>query len=297
MILTEYSAKLLKKPDQCRAVYACSHLFWVDNEDGVKDGERVFLCLKRVLGIANVAQKMVNVTKGSNGSVMFFEILNNTIRYIQSQKEKDKGGAQSGRNLRRSSVIGSPTEDSWAEGLELASTINYQFQEPLNPGAPFRMRNFEGPAVSQPAQSRFQFSFQHLLFNSFSRIEHSRSCKLLGNVLISRVPPATRMAAKNQLTNEVVIHNPLSRVPPATPMAVAARNQIADHEKVSKMRSITPPASSIGKQFLNSKINGSKSFTTVKAEYRNPFETTGKDQILPDPLHAQTNRSRAHTDL
>ncbi|KAJ6336765.1 hypothetical protein OIU76_006607 [Salix suchowensis] len=36
---TGHSAKLLKKPDQCRAVYACSHLFWVD-QDGIKDGER-----------------------------------------------------------------------------------------------------------------------------------------------------------------------------------------------------------------------------------------------------------------
>lgn len=36
----QYSAKLLKKPDQCRAVYACSHLFWVEDQDGVKDGER-----------------------------------------------------------------------------------------------------------------------------------------------------------------------------------------------------------------------------------------------------------------
>ncbi|CAI9785655.1 unnamed protein product [Fraxinus pennsylvanica] len=38
---TGYSAKLLKKPDQCRAVYACSHLFWVDDQDGIKDGERL----------------------------------------------------------------------------------------------------------------------------------------------------------------------------------------------------------------------------------------------------------------
>ncbi|XP_028547378.1 vacuolar protein sorting-associated protein 35B-like, partial [Dendrobium catenatum] len=37
---TGYSAKLLKKPDQCRAIYACSHLFWVENQDGIKDGER-----------------------------------------------------------------------------------------------------------------------------------------------------------------------------------------------------------------------------------------------------------------
>lgn len=40
--LGQYSAKLLKKPDQCRAVYACSHLFWVDDQDGIKDGERCF---------------------------------------------------------------------------------------------------------------------------------------------------------------------------------------------------------------------------------------------------------------
>ncbi|GKD47035.1 vacuolar protein sorting-associated protein 35B-like protein isoform X2, partial [Tanacetum coccineum] len=55
---TGYSAKLLKKPDQCRAVYACSHLFWVDDQDGIKDGERVLLCLKRALRIANAAQQM-----------------------------------------------------------------------------------------------------------------------------------------------------------------------------------------------------------------------------------------------
>ena len=36
----QYSAKLLKKPDQCRAVYACSHLFWVDDQENMKDGER-----------------------------------------------------------------------------------------------------------------------------------------------------------------------------------------------------------------------------------------------------------------
>ena len=39
----QYSARLLKKPDQCRAVYACSHLFWVDDIDGIKDGERQLL--------------------------------------------------------------------------------------------------------------------------------------------------------------------------------------------------------------------------------------------------------------
>ena len=36
----QYSAKLLRKPDQCRAVYACSHLFWVEGEGGTRDAER-----------------------------------------------------------------------------------------------------------------------------------------------------------------------------------------------------------------------------------------------------------------
>ncbi|KAI3746648.1 hypothetical protein L6452_09087 [Arctium lappa] len=59
----QYSTKLLKKPDQFRVVYACSHLLWVEDQDGVKDGKRVLLCLKRAIRIANVAQQMANVTK------------------------------------------------------------------------------------------------------------------------------------------------------------------------------------------------------------------------------------------
>lgn len=46
----QYSAKLLKKPDQCRAVYACSHLFWVDDQDGMKDGERFSALLLKITG-------------------------------------------------------------------------------------------------------------------------------------------------------------------------------------------------------------------------------------------------------
>ncbi|XP_021759497.1 vacuolar protein sorting-associated protein 35B-like [Chenopodium quinoa] len=81
---TGYSAKLLKKPDQCRAVYACSHLFWADDQDGVRDGERVLLCLKRALKIANAAQQMANATRGSGGSVMLFiEILNKYLYFFE----------------------------------------------------------------------------------------------------------------------------------------------------------------------------------------------------------------------
>ncbi|GFY88039.1 vacuolar protein sorting-associated 35A-like protein [Actinidia rufa] len=81
---TGYSAKLLKKPDQCRAVYACSHLFWVDDSDSIKDGERVLLCLKRALRIANAAQQMSNATRGSSGSVtLFIEILNKYLYFFE----------------------------------------------------------------------------------------------------------------------------------------------------------------------------------------------------------------------
>jgi vacuolar protein sorting-associated protein 35 len=81
---TGYSAKLLKKPDQCRAVYACSHLFWVEEGSGVKDGERVLLCLKRALRIANAAQQMSSATRGSNGPMtLFVEILNKYLYYFE----------------------------------------------------------------------------------------------------------------------------------------------------------------------------------------------------------------------
>lgn len=81
---TGYSAKLLKKPDQCRAVFACSHLFWADDQDGVRDGERVLLCLKRALKIANAAQQMANATRGSGGSViLFIEILNKYLYFFE----------------------------------------------------------------------------------------------------------------------------------------------------------------------------------------------------------------------
>ncbi|GAB2226264.1 hypothetical protein Droror1_Dr00022065 [Drosera rotundifolia] len=81
---TGYSAKLLKKPDKCRAVYVCSHLFWTSDPDGVRDGERVLLCLKRALKIADAAQHMANVTRGSSGSVtLFIEILNKYLYFFE----------------------------------------------------------------------------------------------------------------------------------------------------------------------------------------------------------------------
>jgi len=53
---TGYSAKLLKKPDQCRSVYTCAHLFWDDSAEELCDGANVLACLKRALKMANATQ-------------------------------------------------------------------------------------------------------------------------------------------------------------------------------------------------------------------------------------------------
>ncbi|KAG2254343.1 hypothetical protein Bca52824_084479 [Brassica carinata] len=77
---TRYSANILEKPDQCRAIYACSHLFWVYDIYGIRDGERVLLFLKRALRIAIEAQEMAKATRGSTGPVtLFVEILNKSV--------------------------------------------------------------------------------------------------------------------------------------------------------------------------------------------------------------------------
>ncbi|CAN0906197.1 Vacuolar protein sorting-associated protein 35B [Linum grandiflorum] len=129
---TGYSAKLLKKPDQCRAVYACSHLFWVDDQEGVKDGERVLLCLKRALRIANAAQQMANAARGSGGPVtLFVEILNKYLYFFE------KGNPQITSNMiqdlveliteemQSDSVATDPASDAF-----FASTLRYiRFQK------------------------------------------------------------------------------------------------------------------------------------------------------------------------
>ncbi|XP_061363702.1 vacuolar protein sorting-associated protein 35B-like [Gastrolobium bilobum] len=129
---TGYSAKLLKKPDQCRAVYACSHLFWVDDQDGIKDGERVLLCLKRALRIANAAQQMANVAKGSSGPVtLFVEILNKYIYYFEKGNPQITSATVQGLI----ELITTEMQGDYASALPVsdaffASTLRYiQFQK------------------------------------------------------------------------------------------------------------------------------------------------------------------------
>lgn len=129
---TGYSAKLLKKQDQCKAVYVCSHLFWVEDEGGVKDGERVLLCLKRAIRIANAAQQMANVTRGNSGSAtLFVEILNKYLYFFE------KGNPQITSNLIRDLIeliatemqSENATQDPSVDAF-FASTLRYiQFQK------------------------------------------------------------------------------------------------------------------------------------------------------------------------
>ncbi|CAK7346156.1 unnamed protein product [Dovyalis caffra] len=129
---TGYSAKLLKKPDQCRAVYACSHLFWVDDQDGVKDGERVLLCLKRALRIANAAQQMANATRGTSGPVtLFVEILNKYLYFFEKGNPQITSTAIQGLvELITSEMQSDSTTPDPASDAFFASTIRYiQFQK------------------------------------------------------------------------------------------------------------------------------------------------------------------------
>ncbi|KAF9906407.1 Vacuolar protein sorting-associated protein 35 [Lobosporangium transversale] len=87
-----HGAKLLKKPDQCRAVYTCSHLWWgtmivgqsEEGEEAVqpyRDGKRVLECLQKALKIADSCMDSVTNVE------LFVEILNRYIYYFEKQNE------------------------------------------------------------------------------------------------------------------------------------------------------------------------------------------------------------------
>ncbi|KAG5357301.1 Vacuolar protein sorting-associated protein 35 [Yarrowia sp. C11] len=92
-----YGSKLLKKPDQCRAVYMASHLWWTVDEDddeedeakepvvaeedesgsaSVRDGKRVLECLQRALRVADACMDVAVQVQ------LFVEILNRYIYYF-----------------------------------------------------------------------------------------------------------------------------------------------------------------------------------------------------------------------
>lgn len=80
------AAKLLKKPDQCRAVTICAHMFWSgkERESGgqeLHDGKRVAECLKKALKIGS--QCMDKAVQAQ----LFVEILNSYIYFYEKSNE------------------------------------------------------------------------------------------------------------------------------------------------------------------------------------------------------------------
>lgn len=75
-----YASKLLKKPDQCRAICLVSHLFWCPDKD-YKNGKRVLECLQKALKIAGSCMEV------SIKVYLFVEILNQYLFYFENQCE------------------------------------------------------------------------------------------------------------------------------------------------------------------------------------------------------------------
>ena len=76
------ASKLLKKPDQCRGVQVCSHLFWSgktknNNGEELRDEKRVLDCLKK--GVKIATQCMDSGTKAQ----LYVELLNKYIFFAE----------------------------------------------------------------------------------------------------------------------------------------------------------------------------------------------------------------------
>ncbi|KAI9673156.1 MAG: Vacuolar protein sorting-associated protein 35 [Caeruleum heppii] len=85
-----HGSKLLKKPDQCQAVYLASHLWWAteiggrgeeDSKTLYRDGKRVLECLQRALRVADACMDAAVSVE------LFVEILNRYVYYFDQQNE------------------------------------------------------------------------------------------------------------------------------------------------------------------------------------------------------------------
>lgn len=101
-----HGSKLLRKPDQCRAVYLASHLWWAtpiaaveESDEGVsliggavsdgvtnpsqlyRDGKRVLECLQRALRVADSCMEQATSIE------LFVEILDRYVYYFDQQNE------------------------------------------------------------------------------------------------------------------------------------------------------------------------------------------------------------------
>ncbi|KAI0396306.1 vacuolar protein sorting-associated protein 35 [Xylariaceae sp. FL0594] len=84
-----HGSKLLRKPDQCRAVYLASHLWWAtpipgteESDEGLyRDGKRVLECLQRALRVADSCMEQATSIE------LFVEILDRYVYYFDQANE------------------------------------------------------------------------------------------------------------------------------------------------------------------------------------------------------------------
>ncbi|KAK5170718.1 hypothetical protein LTR04_004451 [Oleoguttula sp. CCFEE 6159] len=85
-----HGSKLLKKPDQCRAAYLASHLWWAteirakgeeDPKALYRDGKRVLECLQRALRVADACMDTAVSVE------LFVEILNRYVYYFDQEND------------------------------------------------------------------------------------------------------------------------------------------------------------------------------------------------------------------
>lgn len=78
--IAQHAARLLKKPMQCRAVAACSHLFWCDAR---RDGQKVLECMQKCLKIIDAL-----VQSDRKQVQLWVEVLDKYIYYYEAQCDK-----------------------------------------------------------------------------------------------------------------------------------------------------------------------------------------------------------------
>ncbi|KAK0721669.1 vacuolar protein sorting-associated protein 35 [Lasiosphaeria miniovina] len=86
----QHASKLLRKPDQCRAVYLASHLWWAtpvpstkegEEVEVYRDGKRVLECLQRALRVADSCMETATSIE------LFVEILDRYVYYFDQKNE------------------------------------------------------------------------------------------------------------------------------------------------------------------------------------------------------------------
>lgn len=82
MKVAQYSAKLLRKPEQCLMVAQCSHLFFVVGSDGVvvyDNAQRSLECLQRALKLADSC-----TTSNPSNVQLFVDLLEHYLFFFQN---------------------------------------------------------------------------------------------------------------------------------------------------------------------------------------------------------------------